>query len=84
MIVRMSVQLLKSYLDDLGFGDRDYAIGQDVENRLCLVNEGDKWIVFFSERGSRWDDVSFDSEKVACMYLLGLFTQRYLDRRPRQ
>ncbi|MFC7449719.1 hypothetical protein [Rhodococcus daqingensis] len=79
----MSVQLLRIYLDDLGFGERDYAIGHDADDRFCLVRDGDKWVVYFSERGSRWDDVSFDSEKVACMFMLGLFTQRYVERWPR-
>ena len=30
-----------------------------------MVHEGDSWAVFFSERGSRWDDMTFDSEEVA-------------------
>lgn len=81
--MRMSVELLQSYLDKLGFSERDYAIGRDDEDKLCMVHEGDEWIVFFSERGSRWDDVSFSSEKVACMYFLGLFAQRYIEKWPR-
>lgn len=82
--MRMSVQLLKGYLEKLGFGERDYSIGKEVENRLCLLNEGDQWIVFFSERGSRWDDVSFDSEKIACTFMLGLFAQQYAEEGPRR
>ena len=86
--MRTSVQLLRSYLDDLGFSERDYGIGhdaerQDVDNRHCLIGEGDQWIVYYSERGSRWDEMTFDSEKVACMFMLGLFTQKYVERWPR-
>ena len=45
-----------------------------------MVHEGDSWAVFFSERGSRWDDMTFDSEEVACLFVLGLFAQRYAEQ----
>lgn len=82
--VRINVRRLDGYLERLGFGERDFSIGREVENRLCLLPEGDQWLVFFSERGSRWDDVSFDSEEVACTFMLGLLAQQYVEEGPRR
>ena len=39
--MRMPVKLLVEYLQNRGFSEKDYAIGADHENRMCLVHEGD-------------------------------------------
>lgn len=37
-------------------------------DRLCICQEDGKWIVYFSERGSRFDLKYFDTESEACEY----------------
>lgn len=82
--MRMSVQLLEQYLSDLGFTPGSYSIGEpaaDQDSIWCVVDDGAGWTVFYSERGSRWDEERFGSEKVACMYMLGLFAQKYIEQK---
>lgn len=71
----MSVKRLRRDLERLGFAERDYAIGKSSEDKICVIKEGDGWAVFYVERGKRCDEVSFDSETVACTYMLGLFAE---------
>lgn len=80
----MSVELLQKYLTDLGYPASSYSIGEPTavqDSIWCLANEGEQWNVFFSERGSRWDSESFNSEKVACMFMLGIFSQKFIEQR---
>jgi hypothetical protein len=42
----------------------------EIDQRVCLVYEDSKWIVFFSERGKRFDVKEFFSEKQACKDIL--------------
>ena len=46
--------------------------GRDDE-RLCLVNEDSKWVVYYLERGVRTTELFFDSEEEACGYILRSF-----------
>lgn len=39
------------------------------DERFCLEYTGDKWNVFYVERGCRTTDLFFDSEEEACLYL---------------
>ena len=43
--------------------------GRDDE-RLCLVNEDSKWVVYYLERGVRTTELFFDCEEEACDYIL--------------
>ena len=43
--------------------------GRDDE-RLCLVKEDSKWVVYYLERGVRTTELFFDSEEEACDYIL--------------
>jgi hypothetical protein len=47
-----------------------YGIGTEKDNALCIVREGQDWKVFFSERGDRYDAVTFRSEEEACNHFL--------------
>lgn len=47
--------------------------GRDDE-RLCLVKENGKWVVYYLERGVRTTELLFDSEEEACKYILKSFT----------
>ena len=49
----------------------------EVSGHPVKVTNPDK--VFFPARGSRWDDMTFDSEEAACLSVLGLFAQRAVD-----
>jgi hypothetical protein len=40
---------------------------------FCILSEGGKWRVFYSERGSRFDMREFRDEGEACRYFLGLW-----------
>jgi len=48
--------------------------GRDDE-RLCLVKEDSKWVVYYLERGVRTTELFFDSEEEACSYILKSFTE---------
>lgn len=43
-----------------------YAIGDVRDEALCLVEESGVWKIFYSERGLRTEEQSFDREDVAC------------------
>ena len=51
---------------------RAYSLdGGLVDNALCVDTSVDgSWVVYFSERGSRWDERSFDTEFDALEYML--------------
>ena len=50
---------IKSFLTEEGVPMHLYFIGKpDMDNRLCLYEDGDMWVVSFSERGVR-EDPSF-------------------------
>lgn len=75
----MTVEMLQTYFGRLGIPASRYGLGRDQDNSLCVVRHADAWIVYFSERGARWDEVSFDTEATAATYFLGLATQDHLD-----
>lgn len=79
--MRMSLALLEQYIEAMGLNRRFYVLNTEPEadNRLCVIDNGDHWSVFFWERGSRWDEVTFESEEVACTYFLGLLAQKYIE-----
>lgn len=47
--------------------------GRDDE-RLCLIQENSKWVVYYLERGVRTTELLFNSEEEACNYILKSFT----------
>ena len=57
-----------------GEGLRADQPGRDDE-RLCLVNENSKWVVYYLERGVRTTELFFDSEEEACDCILKSFRE---------
>lgn len=43
-----------------------YCVGNDKDEALCIVENYGRWSVYYSERGQRTEDQSFDSEEAAC------------------
>lgn len=39
------------------------------DERFCLENKGDKWSVYFAERGIKTINKMFDTEDEACKYI---------------
>lgn len=47
-----------------------YSLDGERHEALCLLAHGQKWQVFLSERGDRYEEVTFDTEDEACVYFL--------------
>ncbi len=41
-----------------------------TEERLCIRNNGDKWVIFSVEKGRVFDEDAYDSEDEACLEFL--------------
>lgn len=71
---------LREALDAAGVARHDYSL-QDVppnfvsDSTFVLRQRGDRWVVFFSERGLERDPKQFASEDEACEYLLAELTR---------
>lgn len=77
MVVLMDT--VDGFLDLLGVPGDKYAIGAEAHERWCLTAEEDgTWHVFWSERGSRFEEVPFSREEDACFQLIGRLTVRQL------
>ena len=71
----MNTKELKKALKAAGIPAEQYNLdgkGRDDE-RLCLVKEDSKWVVYYLERGARTTEQFFDSEEEACDYILKSF-----------
>ena len=69
----MTTSELKQILDNERFDPRVYSLDGGMANdTLCLSREGCQWIVYYTERGLRFDDKCFESESDACNHLLSL------------
>jgi len=40
------------------------------EDKICIETEGSQWIVYYSERGKKYDVSSFGDESSACEEML--------------
>lgn len=64
---------LRETLKGEGIRDSAYSLDGGLRNDTLVMDLiGDRWIVYYSERGQRWDERSFSDEDSACQYLLGL------------
>ena len=67
----MNIQALQEILKQEGFRSDYYDLeGGLLPERLTLGQEGDRWCVYYSERGLQSDKRYFDSEDAACDYFL--------------
>jgi hypothetical protein len=62
---------LRRRLAELGVEPAAYRVGETADDTWCLVREDGGWSVFWSERGSRHNAVSFATADQAAAYLLG-------------
>ncbi len=73
----MNVEKLNSRLVSLEVSQFDYSIGMIKDDRLCIIQRGNLWEVFFCERNLKPKLKKFDKEVDACEYFLEL-THKYL------
>jgi hypothetical protein len=68
----MNREQLKKELDAKGVDPEAYYFGNSLPNeKYVLAQDADeKWSVYFSERGARAGNRTFDSEGEACAYFL--------------
>ncbi|MGW4206640.1 hypothetical protein ACWEIJ_01510 [Lentzea sp. NPDC004789] len=69
----MNVETLPEWLTKIGVPDDVVSIGEEADQRWCLLADSDgKGVeVFWQEQGNRYDWARFDDESVACHYLFG-------------
>jgi hypothetical protein len=72
----MNVESLPEWLTRIGVPDDVVSIGEEADQRWCLLTETDDDVVkgyevFWQEQGNRYDWARFDDESVACHYLFG-------------
>lgn len=65
----MTVQELQTKLFEMDVPHYYYNIcgsGEDEEQRICLINEAGKWLVYYSEGGDRMEVSEYADEAEAC------------------
>ncbi len=62
----MTVSELKVRLFEEEISHYFYSIGCDEDQRVCLLESGGRWVVYYSEDGVRLDLVEYASEADAC------------------
>ena len=67
---------LREVLTAEGIRSDAYSLeGGLYEDRLCIDEQYGAWVVYYVERGKRWNERRFDTEDEACRYLLELLRQ---------
>ena len=67
----MNVETLPEWLTKIGVPDDVVSIGEEADQRWCLLTDDNGYEVFWQEQGNRYDWARFDDESVACHYLFG-------------
>jgi hypothetical protein len=71
----MNVGELEQELASRGVDPRNYRIDEPPgESTMVLKKQGKVWLVYWSERGGRYDLQRFTDETSACEYMLGRLT----------
>ena len=75
----MNRSALRAALDAAHVSPRSYSLDGGLANdTVCLESvPSGHWLVYYTERGSRFDEIEFGSEHDACRYLLGLFVPEH-------
>ncbi|MFI9381106.1 hypothetical protein [Kutzneria sp. NPDC052558] len=77
----ISLNSLPDFLETIGIDDDDVSIGENADNRWCILQREDgKWSVFYRERGGNFDESVFDHESDACYTMLGRMTLLQITR----
>ncbi|GLZ30679.1 hypothetical protein Lesp02_28680 [Lentzea sp. NBRC 105346] len=74
----ITIDTVGIFLERMGVPAQSFTIGGEADNRWCLLEEDGSWKVFWSERGTRFDEVTLADEEAACYLLLGRMAQRQL------
>jgi hypothetical protein len=70
---RMDTEELFAELAELaGIPPDSYAVGEEVEGALCLMESESGFEVFFAAEGARHELQAFETEEAACFYLFGV------------
>lgn len=71
----MNRELLRETLRRNNIPDHYYNIDEkgETDQRVCMKKEGDRWKVYFSERGEENSEEFFDTEPEACRGVLKRF-----------
>ncbi|MGI5504688.1 hypothetical protein [Lentzea sp. CA-135723] len=67
----MNVEQLPEWLTRIGVPDDVVSLGEETDQRWCLLADEKGFEVFWQEQGNRYDWARFDDESVACHYLFG-------------
>lgn len=62
----MTVSELKVRLFEEEVSHYYYSIGSDEDQRVCMVESGGRWIVYYSEDGEKQDVNEYSNEADAC------------------
>jgi hypothetical protein len=65
-VTKMDLEIFKNMLQEKGVNMDYVSIGKDGINQMVIMPENNKWLVFFSEQGERWDLKVHNKLKDAC------------------
>ena len=66
----MSVNELSIQLFEMMIPHYCYSIGEEQDQRVCMVESGAKWLVYFCEDGEKLDLEEYTDESAACEDML--------------
>ena len=67
----MDINELREMLVKDGYDPRNYRIlDAPGESTWCIRKQGKAWLVFYFERGKKWELQRFTTESAACEYFL--------------
>lgn len=67
----MNIVTLRSVLAEGGYDPKGFRIlDAPDESTWCIRKQGKIWLVFYFERGTKWELQRFKSEDSACEYFL--------------
>ena len=67
----MDRKTVKKKLDQLGVPRRRYSLnGKNLDDRVIISKSNNKWYVYYTERGERFNEKYFYDESEACIYFL--------------
>jgi hypothetical protein len=73
--LQVNIHELQAELDRRSVHPSRYSLhGGTPEDGFAITREGNKWLVYYSERGGRYDFEEFDIEDAACRALLSRLT----------
>lgn len=67
----MSISELKIKLFEAEVPHYCYSVGTEEDQRVCLVENGGKWCVYYCEGGEKLDMEEHATEEAACEDLFG-------------